>query len=111
MSLRRKNSNKNKSNKSRKLIGGKTSISSPVIKYTNSKNPNNPPTVNLTCTKCDGTDFIVKTLTMGTKTKSFFNMEILDNRFKIFQCAGCGFVQIFSNEVTCNNSNCDPNLL
>lgn len=105
-SLRRKNSINN-NHKSRRSIGGRTPISNPEIKYTKG----NKPPVKLTCTKCDSTDFIVKTLTMGTKTKSFFNMEILDNRFKIFQCAGCGFVQIFSNEVTCNNSDCDPNLL
>jgi predicted nucleic-acid-binding Zn-ribbon protein len=104
---RKSNKKSNKSNKSRKNFkGGRTDIVSPEIRYTKG---NNTP-IKLTCPKCNGIKFIVKTLTMGTKTKSFFNLEILDNRFKIFQCAGCGFAQMFSNEITCNNGDCDPNM-
>jgi len=87
-----------------KFRGGRTTRVSPEIRYKNGKNT----PIKLTCPKCNEVNFIVKTLTMGTKTKSFFNLEILDNRFKIFQCAGCGFAQMFSNEVTCNHTDCDP---
>ena len=105
----RRNRNKNNKNNSKKsLRGGRTEIISPEIRYTNAKT--NIPTINLTCTKCNGISFIVKTLTMGTKTKSFFGMEILDNRFKVFQCIACGFAQMFSNEITCNGKDCDPKL-
>ena len=102
---KRSNSSNNKSKKS--FRGGRTEIVSPEIVYTKGSNTN---PIKLMCTKCNGIKFIVKTLTMGTKTKSFFNMEILDNRFKVFQCAGCGFAQMFSNEITCNGKDCDPNL-
>ena len=104
-SNKRSNSSNNKSKKS--FRGGRTEIVSPEIVYTKGSNTN---PIKLMCTKCNGIKFIVKTLTMGTKTKSFFNMEILDNRFKVFQCAGCGFAQMFSNEITCNGKDCDPNL-
>jgi len=91
--------------KNRIRRGGRTeNVVSPEIKYKHGTSP----AIKLACTKCSGAKFIVKTLTMGTKTKSFFAAEILNNRFKIFQCAGCGFVQIFSNEITCNGKSCDP---
>jgi len=107
MKSRRSNNKNNKNNKSKKSFrGGRTSIVSPEIRYT--KGTNIP--IKLTCTKCNGISFIVKTLTMGTKTKSFFGMEILDNRFKVFQCIACGFAQMFSNEITCNGKDCDTNL-
>ena len=91
--------------RSRTHRGGRTeNVLSPLIKYTNGS----APAIKLACTKCSGATFIVKTLTMGTKTKAFFAAELLNNRFKIFQCAGCGFVQIFSNEITCDGKSCDP---
>lgn len=106
MKSRHRRNNKRK----KSFRGGRTEIISPEIRYTNAKGTNIPPTIKLTCTKCNGISFTVKTLTMGTKTKSFFGMEILDNRFKVFQCIACGFAQMFSNEITCNGKDCDPNL-
>lgn len=99
-------SKRTKRSSQKKFSGGRTNLDVPTtIKYTKG---NNAP-IALTCPKCNnGTKFIAKTLTMGTKTKAFFNLEILDNRFKIFQCAGCGFAQMYSNEVTCNDKECDP---
>jgi len=91
--------------KSRTHRGGRTeNVISPLIKYKNGSSP----AIKLTCTKCNNLKFIVKTLTMGTKTKAFFAAELLNNRFKIFQCDGCGFVQIFNNEITCDGKACDP---
>ena len=98
-------SRRSRAKKSRTHRGGRTeNVVSPEIKYKHGTSP----AIKLACTKCSGSKFIVKTLTMGTKTKSFFAAEILNNRFKIFQCAGCGFVQIFSNEITCDGKSCDP---
>ena len=101
---RSKTNNRRKRSHGKNFRGGRTTRVSPEIRYKNGKNA----PIKLTCPKCNDVNFIVKTLTMGTKTKAFFNLEILDNRFKIFQCAGCGFAQMFSNEVTCNNKDCDP---
>jgi predicted nucleic-acid-binding Zn-ribbon protein len=93
------------STRSRTLRGGRTAnVVSPEIKYTKGSSP----AIKLSCTKCNQSNFLVKTLTMGTKTKSFFAAELLNNRFKIFQCSGCGFVQIFSNSITCDGKSCDP---
>lgn len=84
--------------------GGRAVIPNPLIKYTKGS----ALAKHLSCPKCNGKDFIVKTLTMGTKLKSFFGAEILDNRFKVFTCSGCGFVQTYSNNITCDGKNCDP---
>ena len=83
--------------------GGRTEIINPSVKYTKG----NAPSKKLTCTKCDNTSFIIKTLTMGTKTKAFLDWEILDNRFKVFTCKNCGFVQIYSNSIKCGGKDCD----
>jgi len=87
------------------LKGGRTLISHPKISY--EKGGNHHPHA-LTCTKCNKDTFIVKTLTLGTKIKSFFGVNILNNRFKVFTCASCGFVQLYSNNVTCDGKECDP---
>ena len=84
--------------------GGRTGIRSPSIKYTKGQAPSKK----LDCMKCHGSTFIVKTLTMGTKTKAYFKLGILDNRFKVFTCDNCGFAQIYSNEITCGGKKCDP---
>ena len=85
--------------------GGRTAnVVSPLIKYKHGSSP----AIKLACAKCSGATFLVKTMTLGTKTKSFFAAEIFNNRFKIFQCVGCGFVQIFSNQITCDGKQCDP---
>jgi len=102
---RSKRSHSKHSHSKKNFRGGRTDSISPVIRY---KNGTNTAPIKLTCPKCNVVKFIVKTLTMGTKTKAFFNLEILDNRFKIFQCTGCGFAQMFSNEITCNDKECDP---
>jgi predicted nucleic-acid-binding Zn-ribbon protein len=94
-------SKKSKTNTIQK--GGRTEITNPSVKYTKG----NAPSKKLTCTKCDNTSFIVKTLTMGTKTKAFLDWEILDNRFKVFTCKSCGFVQIYSNSIKCGGRDCD----
>jgi predicted nucleic-acid-binding Zn-ribbon protein len=83
--------------------GGKTdNIASPSISY------NNQAPITLKCSKCNAGSFVVKTLTMGTKTKAFFKLEVLDNRFKVFTCKTCGFVEIFSNNILCDSKECDP---
>jgi len=94
-------SKKSKTNKIQK--GGKSDITNTSVRYTKG----NAQSKKLTCTKCDNTSFIVKTLTMGTKTKAFFDLEILDNRFKVFTCKNCGFVQIYSNNIKCSGKDCD----
>ena len=94
-----KNKTKNKTQK-----GGKTKVTSPTITYPKG----NAKPLNLKCSKCNNSSYHVKTLTMGTKTKAFLNYEILDNRFKVFTCQSCGFVEIFSNNIKCNGKECDP---
>ena len=95
---------KSKNAKSKTQKGGRTSIRSPSIKY----KKGNSSSKKLDCTKCNGSSFIVKTLTMGTKTKAFVKLGILDNRFKVFTCTNCGFVQLYSNEINCDGKECDP---
>ena len=95
---------KNKRRKNATLRGGKTSIMGPKIKYSKGS----PTGYSLSCTKCGKDAFVVKTLTMGTKVKSLFALEILDNRFKVFTCSNCGFIQMYSNNITCNDKQCDP---
>lgn len=95
----KKNNNKGKTQK-----GGRTVVNRPSIKYTKGSAPSKK----LDCMKCNGSSFIVKTLTMGTKAKAFFDIEILDNRYKVFTCNTCGFVQMYSNEITCSGKKCDP---
>lgn len=91
--------------KTRTQRGGRTAnVMSPLIKYTKG----DAPSTKLACTKCSGAKFLVKTITLGTKVKSFFAAEIFNNRFKIFQCTGCGFVQMYSNSITCDGKSCDP---
>ena len=85
------------------LRGGRTAIVGPKIKYANGSNEHE-----LKCTKCRKENFIVKTLTLGTKIKSIFGVDVFDNRFKVFTCTTCGFVQLYSNKITCNGKQCDP---
>lgn len=86
------------------MNGGRHVISSPKIKYEKGNSVGHT----LSCSKCQGGNFVVKTMTLGTKIKSLFGLGILDNRFKVFTCAGCGFVQMYSNSITCNDKQCDP---
>jgi predicted nucleic-acid-binding Zn-ribbon protein len=46
-------------------------------------------------------------MTMGSKTKAILDVEIFDNRFKVFTCVGCGNVTMFSNKIKCDGKNCD----
>ena len=85
------------------LRGGRTSIISPKIKYANSST-----SYTLDCTKCGKGVFTVKTLTMGTKLKTLLGFQILDNRFKVFTCNTCGYAQLYSNNITCDEKQCDP---
>jgi predicted nucleic-acid-binding Zn-ribbon protein len=100
-SLKCKGHSKNAKNAT--LRGGRTAIVGPKIKYEKGSKE-----YELKCTKCGKENFIVKTLTLGTKTKSMFGIEIFDNRFKVFTCTECGFVQLYSNKITCNGKQCDP---
>jgi len=84
--------------------GGRNAIVSPKISYINGSTAEHA----LACTKCGKGTFIVKTMTMGTKIKSIVGVPFLDNRFKVFTCGTCGFVQIYSNNITCNGKQCDP---
>lgn len=86
------------------LRGGKNSIVSPKINYSRGASTDHT----LSCTKCGKGTFIIKTLTMGTKVKRLVGLDILDNRFKVFTCTTCGFVQLYSNNITCNGDQCDP---
>ena len=93
----------NKKTKNKTQKGGKTKIDSPIITYLEG----NAQPINLKCSKCNKSSYHVKTLTMGTKTKAFLNIGILDNRFKVFTCLNCGCVEIFSNNIKCNGKECD----
>ncbi len=86
------------------LQGGRRVITSPKIKYEDGNSQGHT----LSCTKCQGGNFVVKTMTLGTKIKTLFGLGILDNRFKVFRCTGCGFVQMYSNNITCDGKQCDP---
>jgi predicted nucleic-acid-binding Zn-ribbon protein len=101
-SLKCKCKGRSKKCKNTTLRGGRTAIIGPKIKYKNGSTEHK-----LKC-KCGKENFIVKTLTLGTKTKSIFGLEIFDNRFKVFTCTECGFVQLYSNKITCNGKQCDP---
>ena len=91
------------SRKSKIQKGGDTMVNKPSIKYTKG----NASAKALTCTKCTGTMFVAKTMTLGTKTKAFFKAGFFDNRFKVFTCRSCGFVQMYSNNITCDGKSCD----
>jgi len=99
--LKSKKNIKSKNIKTQK--GGRTTIDGPIIKY----NKGNAQSTRLNCINCGHTSFILKTLTLGTKIKAFLDYDILDNRFKEFTCISCGFVQIYSNNITCNGRTCD----
>jgi len=98
-----KTKTKTKTNKSKTQQGGRSDISRPNIKYKKGSSD----TIQLKCTKCNQDSFIVKTMTLGTKLKAFVKWTILDNRFKVFTCKNCGFVQMYSNEITCDDKSCD----
>jgi len=44
---------------------------------------------------------------MGKKIKGLVGLEVADNKFKVFTCKDCGFVQVYSNSITCNDKECD----
>lgn len=93
-----------KSKTSKNQSGGQKEHIKPSISYPKGSKDS----YDLKCSLCKGTTFKVQTLTMGTKTKAFFDIEILDNRFKVFTCKHCGHVDIFSNNIKCNTKECDP---
>ena len=62
-----KTNTRRKRNHGKNFRGGRTTRVSPEIRYKNGKNT----PIKLTCPKCNDVNFIVKTLTMGTKTKAF----------------------------------------
>jgi predicted nucleic-acid-binding Zn-ribbon protein len=99
----RRSKPKHRKYRKRSLRGGRNSITSPKIKYANSS-----ATHTLDCTKCGKGVFTVKTLTMGTKLKTLLGFQILDNRFKVFTCNTCGYAQLYSNNITCDDKQCDP---
>ena len=90
--------------KSKTQKGGRTVVNRPSIKYEKGQAASKK----LDCMKCNASSFIVKTLTMGTNSKAIFSVSVLDNRFKVFTCTNCGFVQIYSNEIKCSGKQCDP---
>ena len=95
---------KNKtSRKGKTQKGGRSEISNPSIKY----NKGSSSAIQLKCTKCNNNSFVVKTMTLGTKLKALVKFTVLDNRFKVFTCKNCGFVQMYSNEITCDGKSCD----
>ena len=99
----RRSKPKHRKYRKRSLRGGRNSIMSPKIKYANS-----PTSHTLDCTKCGKGVFTVKTLTMGTKLKTLLGFQILDNRFKVFTCNTCGYAQLYSNNITWGDKQCDP---
>jgi len=100
---RRSKPKHHKKYRKRSLRGGRNSIVSPKIKYAN-----NSTSHTLNCSKCGKGVFTVKTLTMGTKLKTLLGFQILDNRFKVFTCNTCGYAQLYSNNITCDEKQCDP---
>lgn len=95
---------KNKSShKSKTQKGGKTLVSKPSIRYKKGRSES----TKLNCVKCSNDNFVVRTLTMGTKTKAFLDADFFDNRFKVFTCKTCGFVQLYSNDITCSGKSCN----
>ena len=102
-SLKKSKNSKKNFRKSKIQKGGDTGVNNPEIKYTKG----NASAKKLICDKCTGTTFVAKTMTLGTKTKAFFKFGILDNRFKVFTCRSCGFVQMYSNNITCDGRSCD----
>ena len=100
----RRNQTMRRQQQQQQMIGGRHVISNPKIKYEKGSSAGHT----LSCTKCNGGNFIVKTMNLGTKVKAFLGLSILDNRFKVFTCTGCGFVQMYSNKITCNDKQCDP---
>lgn len=100
---RRSKPKHHKKYRKRSLRGGRNSIVSPKIKYAN-----NSTSHTLNCSKCGKGVFTVKTLTMGTKLKTLLGFQILDNRFKVFTCNTCGYAQLYSNNITCDEKPCDP---
>ena len=98
-----KSKSKTNSNKGKTQKGGRSEISKPNIKYKKGSSES----IQLNCTKCQHDSFVVKTMTLGTKLKALIKWTILDNRFKVFTCKNCGFVQMFSNEITCDGKSCD----
>jgi hypothetical protein len=91
----------NKKTKTQK--GGKTSMK----KFTNIKYEDGKLIPKLKCNVCNGDIFNLRTMTMGSKTKAILDVEIFDNRFKVFTCVGCGNVTMFSNKIKCDGKNCD----
>lgn len=68
--------------------------------YSNLRYDNSSYTIpELKCMMCKGNIFKRRTLTMGTKTKAFFNYEILDHNYQVFTCTNCGLCQVFSDKV------------
>jgi len=99
-----KNNKTNKVNKNKKTQkGGRSNISNTSITY--NKGSGKP--IKLECFKCRNHSFIAKTLTLGTKTKAAFGLNIFNNRFKVFTCNSCGFVQLYSNNIKCDGKKCD----
>ncbi len=88
---RRNQTMRKKQQQQQHMQGGRRLIAHPKIKYNDSNSDGH----NLSCTKCQGRNFVVKTMTLGTKIKSFLGFGILDNRFKIFTCTCFVFVHMF----------------
>jgi predicted nucleic-acid-binding Zn-ribbon protein len=101
----KKNTQRNQSKKvSKKLTkkqtgGGAFSKSKPTtfknLHYKDSSYVN----PELKCPICNGNVFKKRTLTLGSKAKEFFDLVILDNRYKIFTCTKCGKCELYSNKV------------
>ena len=95
--------------KSKRMSGRKSNKTKKSgMTFTNIKYKDSNKTIpKLICNICKDNAFKVRTMTMGSKTKSFFNAELFDNRFKVFTCVGCGNVIMFSNNIKCDGKTCD----
>lgn len=98
---------KRMSNKSKRM-SNKNKTKKSGMQFTNIKYKDSNKTIPmLNCNICKGDEFKVRTMTMGSKTKSFFTAEFFDNRFKVFTCVDCGNVIMFSNNIKCDGKTCD----
>jgi predicted nucleic-acid-binding Zn-ribbon protein len=102
-SIKKSKKSKTSSRKPKTQKGGNTKLNNPLIKY----RKGNASAKALTCTNCNSTMFVAKTMTLGTKLKALIKAEFFDNRYQVFTCRSCGFVQMYSNEITCDDKQCD----
>jgi len=103
-----KNQNKSKTNSKTKSKLSLQKGGTQAKKFKNLTYKNGSYTINeLHCLRCSKDVFKVRTLTMGSRLKELLDLEIFDNRSKVFTCVNCGHIDIFSNNIKCEGKSCD----